>query len=172
MKRFAFLPALALALVAACQDSPTASTTAIAPRLAAAETYTYSQKLPLAMYVWVSCANGGWGETIYLTGTLHDLYHYSMNNNTFSYTMLDNPQQVSGTGLTTGDKYQGTGVTRSGGHYAYAAGYAQTYTHINNFRMIGQGPGNNYLVHTTYHVTINPDTTMTSHVDKVSIECK
>jgi hypothetical protein len=47
-----------------------------------------------------------------------------------------------------------------------------TFTYINNFRMIGQGPGNNFLVHTTNHVTINANGEATATVDNTSTECK
>jgi hypothetical protein len=43
---------------------------------------------------------------------------------------------------------------------------------VNNFRIIGQGPGNNYLVHEVFHVTINANGEVTAYVDNFSIECK
>lgn len=78
------------------------------------------------------------------------------------------PQGISGTGLTTGDKYQATGVTQQ--EFNATAGLTQKF--INNFRMIGQGPGNNFLVHETFHVTITPNGDVTSTVDNFSVECR
>ena len=43
---------------------------------------------------------------------------------------------------------------------------------MNNFRIIGQGPGNNFLVHETFHVTINANGVVTATVDNFSVECK
>jgi hypothetical protein len=42
---------------------------------------------------------------------------------------------------------------------------------INNFRIIGQGPVNNFLVHETLHFTINADGTVTVFHDNFSV-CK
>jgi hypothetical protein len=45
-------------------------------------------------------------------------------------------------------------------------------TFVNNFRIIGQGPGNNFLVHETAHITINADGTVRVNHDNLSTECK
>ncbi len=135
---------------------------------AAAATYTASQDFPIDLFVYIPCANGGLGEYVILTGTLHDLYHYTFDDlGGVHFTYLDNPQGISGLGWDTGAKYQGTGVTR--GDFSYRIGYEESF--INNFRMIGQGPGNNFQVHETYHVTINANGTMTVYVDNFSVEC-
>jgi hypothetical protein len=42
---------------------------------------------------------------------------------------------------------------------------------VNNFRLIGPGPGNNLLVHETAHVTINGDEVVVVEHDNLSIEC-
>ena len=44
--------------------------------------------------------------------------------------------------------------------------------YVNNFRIIGQGTGNNFLVHEIVHLTINANGTATNYVDNFSIECK
>jgi len=43
---------------------------------------------------------------------------------------------------------------------------------VNNFRIIGQGPGNNFLVHETFHFTINANGNVTAFVDHFSVDCK
>jgi hypothetical protein len=48
----------------------------------------------------------------------------------------------------------------------------QQETFINNFRIIGQGPGNNFLVHENSHVTINANGVITSFHDNFTVECK
>lgn len=68
---------------------------------------------PIYLPVYVPCAVGGTGEIVLLTGNLHDLFQVTSNGSGGFHVMsLDNPQGVSGTGLTSGDKYQGTGVTQ------------------------------------------------------------
>ena len=45
-------------------------------------------------------------------------------------------------------------------------------TFINNFRIIGQGPGNNFLVHENFHLTINANGDVTTVHDNFSVDCK
>src|SRR6266567_741998 len=42
----------------------------------------------------------------------------------------------------------------------------------NNVRIIGQGPGNNLLVHENAHITINANGTVTVFHDNFSVDCK
>ena len=140
----------------------------IGPAFAApASTTTTSQVVPFALAVFVPCADGGSGEFISLTGNLHLLISVTINDKGSTIVIHANPQGLSGEGLTTGDSYQGVGVTRDVIHVDGAT----TTTFVNNFRMIGEGPGNNLQLHQTIHVTINPDGTTTSEVIISSIEC-
>jgi hypothetical protein len=43
---------------------------------------------------------------------------------------------------------------------------------VNNFRLIGQGSGNNLQVHQNVHITINANGTVTATVDNTSVDCK
>lgn len=136
---------------------------------AAADTFTVSQDVPISLSVTIPCANGGMGEDVVLTGNLHDLYHITFDaRGGYHFTYLDNPQGITGTGSVTGAKYQGTGGTH--GQVTGQVGYEETF--VNNFRMIGQGPGNNFMVHETSHVTINANGTLTAWIDNISVECK
>lgn len=141
----------------------------VLPAGAAASTFTVSQSFPIDLFVYVSCANGGSGEFVELTGSLHDLFSVTFNSRGgFTFKYLDNPQGITGSGLTTGAKYQGTGET--GGSLTGRVGSEETY--VNNFKMIGQGPGNNYLVHENYHVTVNANGTLTTYIDNFNITCQ
>ena len=169
MKRIALLAA-AFAL-AACADAPTGSEPiGIRPSLAAT-TSTTNEIVPFSDVVFVACANGGAGEDVALSGTLHILEHLTENGNNFSLKLHAQPQGVSGEGLTTGDKYQATGVTqeRIGGSFQNGS-FEDTF--INNFRIIGQGPGNNFLIHQTIHVTVNANGVVTSEVENSTADCK
>jgi hypothetical protein len=134
-----------------------------------ATSVTTSSVIPIAFVQFVSCANGGTGEEVLLNGNLHDLFHVTLDaNGGFHLTVLDNPQGVTGTGLTTGDTYRGTGVTQS--TFSGTVGFEETF--VNNFRIIGPGSGNNLLVHDSFHITVNPDGTVTAFHDNVTIDCK
>jgi len=121
--------------------------------------------------VFVPCANGGAGELVDLTGPLHELISFTINGNNIRGDIHFQPQGISGVGLTTGDSYQATGVTQD--HFKGSFNNDQFQeTFVNNFRIIGQGPGNNFLVHEDFHVTINANGTLTSFHDNFSVDCK
>jgi len=122
--------------------------------------------------VFVPCAAGGAGELVDLSGPLHTLITFTINGNNVSGTAHFQPQGIAGTGETTGDKYQATGVTKDTSFkFSFQNGQAQQ-TFVNNFRIIGTGPGNNYLVHEVAHITFNADGTLTVFHDSFSIDCK
>lgn len=164
------LPALALCtLLAGCGDvrQPLDPLAPDGP-VEAAFTFTQNDLVPIDIAIFIPCAAGGAGEVVVLSGTLHLLFHVTENANGFHVKTHAQPQQLSGTGQVTGDTYQGTGVTQD--QQNVAAG--ETITFVNNFRIIGQGPGNNFLVHQNVHVTVNANGEITTVVDNTSIDCK
>ncbi len=128
-------------------------------------------KFPISLQVFIPCANGGAGEVVDISGTLHDVFAVTIDGNNMHFVTVDNPQGISGTGETTGVKYQGTGVTRSDLN-VQNAGFPVSNTFVNNFRIIGQGPGNNFLVHENLHVTISANGTVTAYHDNFTFECR
>src|SRR4030095_11845628 len=122
--------------------------------------------------VFVQCAAGGDGETVYLRGRLHNMIHFTINGNNVSGVGHFQPQGISGTGETTGDKYQATGVTKDSSFKLSFQNGQANQTFVNNFRIIGQGPGNNLLVHEVAHITFNANGTVTVSHDNFSAECK
>ena len=121
---------------------------------------------------FVPCAAGGAGEIVDLSGPLHTLITFTINGNNVSGTAHFQPQGIVGTGETTGDKYQGTGVTKDTGFKGSFQNGQFTQSFVNNFRIIGAGPGNNFLSHEETHITINADGTVTVFHDNLSIVCK
>jgi hypothetical protein len=135
---------------------------------AAQSAVVVNESFPIALPVFVPCADGGAGELVVLEGDLHLLLSITADGNHLSIKTHAQPQGITGTGLSTGDKYQGTGVTQD----HFTTGLGETFTFVNNFRIIGEGPGNNFLVHETFHVTINANGEVTATVDNFSVECK
>ena len=155
--------------IATCLVITLATLAGAAAARAAAITETTNLQIPLTLEVFVPCANDGAGELVELTGTLHVLLHITTDGRGgFHVKSHSQPQGISGVGLTTGDKYQATGVTQDVFHLT--AGITETF--VNNFRIIGQGPGNNFLVHENFHITITPNGDVTAFHDNFSIECK
>lgn len=120
---------------------------------------------------FVYCANNGAGEVIELSGQLHILIVSNINNQRVSGLTHFQPQGVQGRGQTTGNLYNATGITQEHFNGSLVNGQYTT-TFVNNYRLIGQGPGNNYLIHQTLHVTVNSNGEATAAVDNTSIDCK
>jgi len=126
-----------------------------------------NDKIPIVILTLIPCVP----ETVILTGELHALVTQEVDSDGGIHIKTHfQPQGISGVGSVTGVKYQGTGVTQE--HFNIHSGLAIEDTFVNNFRMIGQGPGNNLLVHTTFHVTVNANGVVTADVLNTSTECK
>ncbi len=169
MQRSLILATLALLPLAACQEqSGTPVAPALAPQFSAAA-LTESLKVPIDIGVFVDCAADGAGEFVLLSGELHILNHTTVDANGGLHVKSHfQPQGITGVGDVTGDKYQGTGVTQE----EFNLKIGETDSFVNNYRMIGQGPGNNFLVHENVHVTYNANGTLTADVDNFRAECK
>lgn len=132
-----------------------------------AVTYSSNEFIDVTEFAEIPCA----GESVILQGRLHMLTHYTVTgNNVVSYVSYQS-QGISGVGSVSGDKYRSTGVTQE----VFKGSFKNnqyTATSINNFRIIGQGPGNNYTVHSVLHVTFNANGTVTAKFDKAMIDCK
>jgi hypothetical protein len=136
---------------------------------AAAQTFTRVEEIPVDETLFVPCAAGGAGEEVHLTGKLHHLVHFIINSTGgVHFKFQSSDQGISGTGLTTGDKYQRTGATNSD----FNAKVGEQSTVVDSFNIIGQGNGNNFLLHVTLHITVNANGTVTAEVFDFSVECK
>jgi hypothetical protein len=86
------------------------STISVQPVSAAVQT---NIKVPIDIGVFIPCAADGAGEVVFLTGNLHILLRFTMDQAGGIHVASHfQPQGISGNGQTTGDKYQGTGVTK------------------------------------------------------------
>ena len=174
MKRASLFSCIVIA-AAACTDGPSAPhqprpDDVRGPALAAL-TETSSTSVPMNLAVFVPCANDGAGETVELSGDLHILTHLTTSETgNVTVRTLFQPQGISGTGTVTGAKYQATGGTQE--TFVSNGPLPLSDTFVNNFRIIGAGSGNNFLVHETAHVTINAEGVVTADIDKLSVECR
>jgi hypothetical protein len=130
-----------------------------------------NQSVDVDIEVFVPCANGGAGEVVALSGPLHTLITSTINGNKVSGKIHLNPQGLSGVGLDTGDRYHGTGVTQDHFNGSLQNGlYTETF--VNNMRIVGQGSGNNFTVHESFHITINANGEVSSFRENVNADCK
>jgi hypothetical protein len=139
-----------------------------APVQAAVEENT---SFDVLLSAFVPCANGGAGEIVDLEGPLHVLVSFTINNNHVNGNSHFQPQGISGTGETTGDTYHAVGVTQD--HFEGSLVNGQfNENFVNNFRIVGQGPGNNFSIHENFHITINANGELTSFHDNFVVDCK
>ena len=110
------------------------------------------------------------GEFVDLEGTLHVLSHITITGNQVIVKSHYQPQGISGTS-SSGVKYQATGVTQDVSKGSLVNGVF-SYTYINNFRIIGQGPGNNLLIQSVLRFKVTADGEFIVLVEKSSIDCK
>jgi len=132
---------------------------------------TDNESIPVSIFSFIPCADGGAGEFVQLDGDLHVLITFTINGNNVSGKFHFQPQGITGEGFVTGDKYQGTGVTQQNFKQSLQNGQFE-FTFVNNFRMISELAGNNFLAHETFHVTITANGDVTVTHDNLSVECK
>jgi hypothetical protein len=138
---------------------------------APASTYTSSVVLPFPLGEWIPCANDGLGEHVNFSGKAHNLYHFTTNGNSFTIRMLGNYQGLGGVGQVTGDKYRATSVEQLVRTGSFANGqYSFTYSY--SLRFIGQGDGNNYVMHFVHHYTLNSNGDVTVEFVNQTVDCR
>jgi len=141
----------------------------VASVTAAQAEVTSNEQVSLAFAGFVPCANGGAGEILSGTIDVHNLITSTVDGNNVSEQFQFQPHG-SMVGAITGDTYRVTGVTKGTSTESLQNGQ-YTLTYVNNFQLIGPGPGNNLLVHEIAHMTIDGDDVVVQH-DNLSIDCK
>lgn len=127
--------------------------------------------LPLKRTLWISCANDGLGEDVTIEGELEIRTHSTEDENGgVRLTTHVRPSGVVGVGEVSGLRYRGTGGTFEGEGYA-TDGHPAVYSFVNNFRIIGQGPGNNLSMHMTIHQSMNASGELSADVDLSHTDC-
>lgn len=111
------------------------------------------------------------GEAVDISGSITFDVTMTVNANTVHGHLHENAQDLTGTGETTGAKYQETGAVNSDSNFSATAGVpanADTLVHIN---LVGQGNVPNFNMDINEHITINADGTVTATVNNVSTTC-
>ncbi|HEX9109402.1 MAG TPA: hypothetical protein VF832_19300 [Longimicrobiales bacterium] len=168
------IPMLAL-LLGGCSDmQPTApSAQAVAPRADAASS-TVSYDVPFKRVRFVSCANGGAGEWVAVSGTMHNVLSFTTSATGIDHLLYHHQlENVSGTGQSTGDAYQYVGGANESAVLGLgtAINVGETFTVAEQFTLVEQGAGPTFQLQQLFHVTVNPDGTLTSYVEDGSVTC-
>jgi len=131
----------------------------------------YNTFIDIDMSVFVPCANSGNGEMVDFSGQLHILIDFTITNNRISAMIHYQPMGLNGVGEISGNQYNATGITQNFFHGSLFNGQIAA-SFVNNFRMIGVGPGNNFTVHETFHYNFNKNGEVTVEADNFSSDCK
>jgi hypothetical protein len=142
-----------------------------APTGATQSTMTQAQPVTTHQIVPFNTTIPGCTEPVAFTGTvLLQATGVMTASGGFNIEIHSNPQGVVGTGLLSGIVYRGTGASQ----IVFATPSLGTFvqTVINNINFVAPGAtANSLLVHATFHVTANPDGTVTAFIDNVSVTC-
>ena len=114
-----------------------------------------NDRIPVEIVQDIPCANGGAGEIVTLTGELHVIIKFQINGNVVRGSFHYQPDNVIGYGSVSGNRYEAVGVTSGSFRTTVRDGEAVVST-INNFRIVGQGPGNDFEVHENVRVALHP----------------
>jgi hypothetical protein len=147
--------AVALALVGMVVQTPTHAAVVV------------NTQVPFTLIVASTCQP----EIVTLTGSIHILQTSEVDSNGGTHFKSQfQSQGISGVSMLTGIKYQGMRLNQT--HTIDHSTPALETTIQNDIRIIGQGPGNNLLLHITMHMTINANGEVTANVVNTSIECR
>jgi hypothetical protein len=136
--------------------------------LASATVYHGMQKYQISTNIYVPCAGGGAGEYLDLTGEFKSIFHVTfLPDGTFNWSE-HYTYKGWGIGRTTGDRYRWNGEE----NYSYHETVGLVNTHTSRSKLTGASSGNIYTFWLNYHITVNPDGTVTSYHDGWTVECQ
>ena len=138
----------------------------------AAGPFTDSWEEPVDVTVYNPCSN----EWVWLTGTMHILYHDNLTRSgQLQWETRISYHNVRGYGLMSGKTYVGVGVDQGGGGtlsepfqlpYHYHAASQKTMS------LIGKGNTENYKVFMNFHLTVTPDFEWHGYFENFRLACR
>lgn len=110
------------------------------------------------------------GEEVALSGSLHTSFALVIDGSGAEhFRTTTNAQGISGVGLTTGARYQLSGVETT--QAQLLSGGTITDRYNNSFLVTAQGNTPNFRLHVTQHITVNSNGEVTAVVDNVTTSC-
>jgi hypothetical protein len=129
-----------------------------------------NEVVPFTTTVTIDCDQDGTPEDIVpLSGQLHVLITTTSNATVTTIRDLFVPRNVTGTGTITGATYRGVGNTQD--TTIQVTGGPNVFTFVNNFYIVGQDEGYRYLIHETFHVTIDANGNVVVSQDNAFVTC-
>ena len=134
--------------------------------------FTDSWEEPVDVMIYNAC-NGEW---VWLTGSMHILYHDNLTpSGQLHWQTRINYHNVRGLGMTSGRTYIGVGVDQGGGstiEYPFQTPYHYQASSQNTMSLIGPGRLENYKVFMHFHLTVTPDFEWRAHFENFRLTCR
>jgi hypothetical protein len=114
-----------------------------------------------------TCVNGGAGEVILVSGTLHAFTSLRTDGRGgFHATVHTNLAGASGVGTSSGDTYRVTDTAggfgaRGGAYFPPNSPFPRQLTESTDVRIISKGSGTNLVIQRNFHVTFDANGNMT-----------
>ena len=119
----------------------------------------------------VTFVNPCTADTIEFTGTIHLLAgEASDGSGGFHLHIDDNVSGVTGVGVPSGTVYHGVGGDWFEANVRPPFPVVLTATDV--FGLISVGASSNLVANATFHITVNPDGTVTAQVMRMSFNCR
>ena len=117
---------------------------------------------------YIPCANGGAGEDVTLTGFTNFIYQTSWTDQGFTLVYHDNAHQVTGTGVSSGESFVGSGSINGiiRGSWVDRQWVGTT---IGQLRITGQNTS--FTITYKYHITVTRDGTVTVESEAETADC-
>jgi hypothetical protein len=124
--------------------------------------------VPFENTFFVPCANGGAGEDVMLTGFLNYTYQGTWTDNGFKLVYHDNGEHVTGTGVTSGESFVGSGGTNG---IAIGSWVNNQWIGSTTGQLKIVGKKTNFTISYKYHMTVTRDGTVTVYSEALSVDC-
>ena len=161
----------AMTLLFSCTKENTVgdSSETISPSISLnASNRTSTVAIPFDETIFVSCANGGAGEYVHVTGKTNLVYTISWTDHGFTYGYHSNTYNIKGVGLSSGQNFVGSGNTE--GQVMGAWVNEQWVSNLVD-KLVLVGGNTNFVVKRNYHVVANPDGVVEVDFDNNVVEC-
>jgi hypothetical protein len=162
MKYLAMLGVAALAI--ACDSATSPNTNALAAPATAANAVQFNDKFDATTFAPDNCNGGG----ITLTATWHELYALTFDGAGGVHVKQHINVQGQGSNPATGVDYVAAETLND--EYNAKVGFEETYTL--HYNLIAKGKAPNAMLAEDFHITVNPDGTVTSYHDNFRIVCQ
>ena len=171
--RLASTACTVLLVLTACSADAASPLAPLAPRTGVTASQSphegFNRSVPFFGSEFVPCAAGGEGEWVTIEGSMHENWTFHTDASGTSHASAHmNPQGLTGTGSTTGERYNAVGNLRTVHNYDDGRVVGGTQ---NRTTFIGRGNGARFEMVLRTHEVQRPDGSWVLERGESSIEC-